>query len=78
MNEFLNRNIDALADVAVLYAAVTGMAHNTKMVEMAALIAKSAALDWYRKNGIEFDITIEDLCPEALQYATVKLFKIGR
>lgn len=76
MNEILNRNIDALASIATLFVTVFGFSDSQKIVEASALACKTAALEWYKKNGIEFDITIEELCPDALQYAGMKLLEI--
>jgi hypothetical protein len=76
MNEILNRNIDALASISTLFVITFGFADSEKIVEASALACKTAALEWYKKNGIEFDIETEDLCPEALEYAGMKLLKI--
>lgn len=76
MNEILNRNIDALASIATLFVTVFGFSDSEKIVEASALACKTAALEWYKKNGIEFDIEIEELCPDALQYAGMKLLEI--
>ena len=76
MNEILNRNIDALASIATLFVTVFGFSDSEKIVEASALACKTAALEWYKKNGIEFDIMYEELCPDALQYAGMKLLEI--
>jgi hypothetical protein len=76
MNEILNRNIDALASISTLFVITFGFSDSDKIVEAAALACKTAALEWYKKNGIEFDIRYEDLCPEALEYAGMKLLEI--
>ena len=78
MNEILNRNIDALATIATLFVTLFGFSDSEKIVEASALAAKTAALEWYKNNGIEFDLTTEDLCPDALQYAGMKLLQIKR
>ena len=78
MNEILNRNIDALADISTLFVTIFGFSDSDKIVEASALACKTAALEWYKKNGIEFDIRYEELCPEALHYAGMKLLEIRR
>ena len=78
MNEILNRNIDALASIATLFVTVFGFSDSQKIVEASALACKTAALEWYEKNGIEFDMTIEDFCHDALEYAGMKLLEIKK
>lgn len=76
MNEILNRNIDALASIATLFVVLFGFADDQKIVEAAALAAKTAALEWYKESDIEFDLATEELCPESLEYAGMKLLQI--
>ncbi len=78
MNEILDRNIDVLATIATLFVTIFGFSGESEIVEASALAAKSAALEWYKKNGIEFDLATEDLCPDALEYAGMKLLEIKR
>lgn len=78
MNEFLKRNIDALASITTLFVTFFGYSDDKRIVEAAALACKSAALEWYEKNGIEFDMTIEDFCHDALEYAGMKLLEIKK
>ena len=76
MNEILNRNIDALASISTLFVITFGFSDSEEIIEAAALACKTAAFEWYMKKGIEFDIETEDLCPDALQYAGMKLLEI--
>jgi len=76
MNEFLRFNIDALASIASLFVSFFGFSDSQKIVEASALACKTAALEWYKNNGIEFDINTEYLCDDALKYAGMKLLEI--
>lgn len=75
MNKILNRNIDALASIATLFVFCFGYENDNEIIDASALFAKEAALEWYRKNGIKFDLATEPLCAPALRYAGMELLR---
>lgn len=75
-NTIFDRNIDAIANIATLFVICFGFDDDDNIINASALVARGAALEWYRKNGIKFDLATEPLCAPALRYAGMELLRV--